>query len=373
MKFDVSFSELIACAERMGSFVPDFEIEVAIDDSFEVDTSLSSTAGLEISLEELETEQGLLGYRGRQVLLFIPDHGSRAGNVFEGRSEGNKFHVADCQKLDEMRSNNRFGRYKATYNVSGKFEIFGTNGYRGEDISGEAELHVCKLCLGYLNYRSYKNSTKADRESVYESFDISEFLSKYSTLFRSMPKREALVDMAGYADNWKDISRDLRDSRNWTCECCGVNLRNTPALLHTHHINGVKRDNRPENLKALCIDCHRKQPQHDYMRVTHAQMQMINRLRKEQSLLQQDSWDELIDLADTSVTDLLRHYQGKGHAKPVVGHELQAPTGEVMAVFELAWPDKRAAIAIDRDAIALGSQYGWRVMSVGDAIKRMNQ
>ena len=109
------------------------------------------------------------------------------------------------------------------------------------------------------------------------------------------------------------------------------------------------------------------------MRVTHAQMQMINRLRKEQSLLQQDSWDELIDLADTSVTDLLRHYQAKGHAKPVVGHELQAPTGEVMAVFELAWPDKRAAIAIDRDAIALGSQHGWRVMSVGDAIKRMNQ
>ncbi|MEE2749305.1 MAG: HNH endonuclease signature motif containing protein, partial [Pseudomonadota bacterium] len=295
------------------------------------------------------------------------------GNVFEGRSEGNKFHVADCQKLDEMRSNNRFGRYKATYNVSGKFEIFGTNGYRGEDISGEAELHVCKFCLGYLNYRGYKDSAQANRKSVYDNFVIGEFLSKYSTLFRSMPKREALVDMAGYADNWKDISRDLRDSRNWTCECCGVNLRNTPALLHTHHINGVKRDNRPENLKALCIDCHRKQPQHDYMRVTHAQMQMINRLRKEQSLLQQDSWDELIDLADTSVTDLLRHYQGKGHAKPVVGHELQAPTGEVMAVFELAWPDKRAAIAIDRDAIALGSQYGWRVMSVGDAIKRMNQ
>ena len=188
-----------------------------------------------------------------------------------------------------------------------------------------------------------------------------------------MPKREALVDMAGYADNWKDISRDLRDSRNWICECCGVNLRNTPALLHTHHINGVKRDNRQENLKALCIDCHRKQPQHDYMRVTHAQMQMINRLRKEQSLLQQDSWDELIDLADTSVTDLLRHYQAKGHAKPVVGHELQAPTGEVMAVFELAWPDQKAAIAIDRDAISLGSESGWRVFSVGEAIKRMNQ
>lgn len=373
MKLDVSFAELIACAERMGSFVPDFEIEVALDDSFEVDTSLSSTAGLEISLEDLETEQGLLGYRGRQVLLFIPDHGSRAGNVFEGRSEGNKFHVADCQKLDDMRSMDRFGRYKATYNVSGMFEIFGTNGYRGEEVSGEAELHVCKFCLGYLNYRGYKSSAKAGRDSVYNSFDIGEFLSKYSTLFRSMPKREALVDMAGYADNWKDISRDLRDSRNWTCECCGVNLRNTPALLHTHHINGVKRDNRQENLKALCIDCHRKQPQHDYMRVTHAQMQMINRLRKEQSLLQQDSWDELIDLADTSVTDLLRHYQAKGHAKPVVGHELQAPTGEVMAVFELAWPDQKAAIAIDRDAISLGSESGWRVFSVGEAIKRMNQ
>ncbi|GGY39046.1 HNH endonuclease [Bacterioplanes sanyensis] len=373
MKLDVNLSELIACAERMGSFVPDFAVEVAIEDSFELDTSLSSTAGLEIGLDELEIEQGLLGYRGRQVLLFIPDHGSRAGNVLAGRSEGNKFHVADCQKLDEMRSKQRFERYKATYNVSGKFEIFGTLGYRGEDVSGEAELHVCKLCLGYLNYRGYKNSNKAAKDSVYDAFDISEFLSKYSTLFRSMPKREALVDMAGYVDNWKEISRDFRQSHNWSCDHCNVNLQSHPALLHTHHINGVKRDNRPENLKALCIDCHRKQPQHDYMRVTHAQMQELNRLRKEQSLLCQDSWDELIELADTSVTDLLRHYRLKSYAKPVVGHELQADSGEVIAMFELAWPDKQKAIAIDYDAISLGSQYGWRVISVGEAIKRMNQ
>ena len=363
----------MACAERMGSFVPDFEYEVALDDSFEVDTSLSSTSGLEISLDDLEVDQGLLGYRGRQVLLFIPDHGLRAGNVLAGRSEGNKFHVAECYKLEEMRRDMRFERYKATYNVSGKFEIFGNNGYRGEKISGEAELHVCKLCLGYLNYCGYKNSAKAAKDSVYDTFDIGEFLSKYSTLFRSMPKREALVDMTGYADNWQDVSRNFRQSCSWSCECCGVNLRNYPALLHTHHINGVKRDNRPENLKALCIDCHRKQPQHDYMRVTHAQMQHINRLRKEQSLLQQDNWDDIIDLADTSVTDLLRHYQSKGHAKPVVGHELQTSSGEVLAMFELAWPQKKAAIAIDRDAISLGSQHGWRVISVGDAIKRMNQ
>lgn len=372
MKFDVNLSELNACAERMGSYVPDFEIDIAIEDSFELDTELSSSAGMDISLDELEVEQGLLGYRGRQVLLFIPDHGGRAGNVLAERTEGNKFHVADCQKLDEMRSMNRFERYKATYNVAGKFEIFGTEGFRGPEVSGEAELHVCKLCLGYLNYRGYKKSSKAVRDDVYDHFDIAEFLSKYSTLFRVMPKREALVDMAGYADDWKDISREVRQQRNWTCESCGVNLRNSPALLHTHHVNGVKRDNRTENLKALCIDCHRKQPKHDYMRVTHAQMQMINRLRREQSLLQADSWDEIIDMADASVTDLLSFYRAKGSARPVVGHELQTSSGEVLAMFELAWPDKKAAIAIDRDAIELGSQHGWRVISVGDALRTMN-
>jgi hypothetical protein len=33
-----------------------------------------------------------------------------------------------------------------------------------------------------------------------------------------------------------------------------------------HHINGLKSDDSPENLRVLCIGCHAEQPSHGHMR-----------------------------------------------------------------------------------------------------------
>lgn len=38
-----------------------------------------------------------------------------------------------------------------------------------------------------------------------------------------------------------------------TCECCGGT-----AKLAIHHVNENWRDNRPENLQTLCINCHQQ-------------------------------------------------------------------------------------------------------------------
>ncbi|WPU32705.1 HNH endonuclease [Pseudoalteromonas piscicida] len=68
---------------------------------------------------------------------------------------------------------------------------------------------------------------------------------------------------------------------HYTCEQCGVELSQYKRLLHTHHINGVKTDNSISNLRALCLDCHKKQPKHEHMHVTHNDQLIINQLRRD--------------------------------------------------------------------------------------------
>lgn len=369
MKLNVSFAELWASARRMGEHDVTFEFSTGSEEEFTTDNILSSTAGLDITIEQLEFEHGVLSFKGRQVLLFIPDQGASIEQVLSGQQEGRKFHVADCVTLEEMRRKQRFSRYKATYNLSGKFEVYGDTYYSGS-IKGEAELKVCKNCLSYLNYKGYRSG--AIKSKVFSEFDIGEFLSEYSTLFRAMPERAAFMEEGGYSSDWNDVSARYRQSVRFCCESCLVDLGDYRRLLHTHHVNGNKRDNRDDNLKALCIDCHRKQPMHDYMRVKHEDMVLLNQLRKQQGLLNTGNWAEVRSMADKSLDGLLRYYERNGFSLPEVGYELVAANQAVVAELELAWPSSRKGIAIAKQDLDAARNLGWRVLSVGEALREMN-
>jgi hypothetical protein len=85
------------------------------------------------------------------------------------------------------------------------------------------------------------------------------------------PQQKAASDqnqLGGYETAWKDISRKYRQSVGWICEKCRVNCAGETRLLHTHHMNGIKMDNRFANLQALCVDCHSNEPGegHSWMR-----------------------------------------------------------------------------------------------------------
>ena len=58
---------------------------------------------------------------------------------------------------------------------------------------------------------------------------------------------------------WQDYSWLYRHVRGWQCEECQLSLNSDRQYLHTHHLYGTQH-NDPNDLRALCIACHSKQP-----------------------------------------------------------------------------------------------------------------
>ena len=370
MKLEIRFSALWDSARKMGAYTSDFSLNKTQLEEFTPDSQLGSRAGLEVDLGELDTTTGVLSYAGQQVLLFIPDQGYDIQDVLSGDKEGRKFHVADCSTLNKMRNNKRFGRYKATNNLSGTFEVSGYSNHSGS-VSGEVELKVCKCCLSYLNYKGYVSG--GIKNAIYTEFSISEFLSEYSTLFSSTPDRRNFIEAGGYSDDWEHVSRIYRDSVGWSCESCKVNLVNDKQLLHTHHINGNKRDNVKENLKALCVDCHRKEDMHDHMRINRCDMDTIMYLRKQQGILNVKTWAEVIEIADKSLDGILRHYQKRQMPSPDLNYELSLECSNKLITLPVAWPRLKKGIVYSESDILTGIPHGWNIQTIASVLKEINK
>jgi len=347
----------------MGADQADFKMESVWHD-FEVkfDTELSSS-GIEISLDELESKQGLLSIRGRQVILFIPDHSFKFPDTMGQPEKGNKFHIADCRTLDSMKRKNRFERYKVTNNLSGVFEIFGSDVF-GNYQEGEAKLNVCKNCLNMLNYKGATNQSVPGRNNIVYSFNIEEFFSIYSSIFTRLPKQNIQNLHKGYTADWDDVSSKARTAANFICQSCSVDLSQYKKFLHTHHKNGEKSDNHPSNLEIICADCHRKEPYHNHMFVKHEDTQLINRLRREQNRTRCVDWSTTVKLADLSLHGVINHCIKSNYEAAEVAYKVKASNG-VTCELELAWPKRKLGVMIDQ-TLAI---TGWKILSLVEALE----
>lgn len=363
----MDFSDLYRCAEQMGAQEVDFTVDVSAPPIEPIDLALRE--GLEIALDDISYEGGLLSYEGRQILLYIKDHGRWINKALEDGKQGKRFHVADCRTLQEMRAKNRFDRYFVTNDLSGWFEVTGFDPETRKPRSGEAELRVCINCLKKLNYKGYVSGARNPKKTIWEPFRIDEFFQKYSSCFKYLPHHSE-DDDAQYTEDWPLVSGRVKAERGFACEQCGVRLGEHKNLLHVHHINGHKSDNRDANLKVLCADCHRKQESHEHLFVSHGQMQMIARLRREQGILENSGWEEVIELADPAVEGVVLLCKSQGIPLPEVGYELQDSSGRVVGEVELAWPDRRLAVALSGQDQAAAEAQGWETWQMIEVLDK---
>lgn len=294
MKLDISFFELDEQRKKLGALLPEWNSKFAPLNARE-QLLRDLLDGIEIDLKDVSFGPGgLLTYKGEQIVLYIKDTKSTLWTLEHQPEKSRRFHIAECSTLETMRQAGRFERYVVANRVDGKFRVDWLDIETGEIGETEAALKVCKNCLKKLNYRGYEaaedrlfldDGRRQAKRSIWENFSISEFLMDYSTFFRSKPTRtdnSALIDR--YVPQWAKISENLRQQKKWSCEGCGVCLSNAPNLLHVHHRNGVKTDNKLANLEALCALCHSKQPMHSHMTIPTRDKLTIVKIRAEQNI-----------------------------------------------------------------------------------------
>jgi 5-methylcytosine-specific restriction endonuclease McrA len=356
MRLEYDFSELWTVVKRIGAQAQPFHLTRSSNIE---QIALELIKGVEIKLDELgHAPSGLLSYQGMQVLLYIPDQGNTIAAVLDGnRAAGRRFHVAHCETLVEMKRKNRFERYIATRETSGSFEVQGFDPIQKKDRSGLALLHVCQNCLNKLNYKFARTNRSA--AAVRDKFNLREFFETYSSCFEYLPSRTTLrKGESSYSVDWADISKKFRADCGWRCQECSVTLEHYRHLLHVHHVDGVKSNNRPANLQVLCKACHRRQPLHDGIYVPLDEMKLINQNRRKQGLLRRD-WTTTLAYADPALYGLLGLIRQQRKAPPEIEYQLED------VALDLAWPERRYGIVIGPAVPAIPAS--WTVHNLTDA------
>lgn len=128
-------------------------------------------------------------------------------------------------------------------------------------------LSIAGVCR-FLNIRPVGGNYKTLNEKIKTwEIDTSHFTGQGWNLGYFIPKQRSglatiLVENSNYMSTHKLKGRLINEGiKNHICEICGLTewLHN-PIPLELDHINGINTDNRIENIRLLCPNCHAQTP-----------------------------------------------------------------------------------------------------------------
>lgn len=181
----------------------------------------------------------------RQVFLYKRDyHISWYGKP--------KYHICKCQVINDFINSGGFNDHYMRTN-SEPVSVIDLDDKR--TIKMVDGLPLCGFCRGIIGQYGNIDSTEFSR-ILKEAYGESEM--------------EVEVDLFGYTRDWDDISRRYKESKDYTCENCGLRIDDEyyRQYIHCHHIDGNKENNSDNNLKCLCLYCHAHVDDHHMKRLT---------------------------------------------------------------------------------------------------------
>ena len=236
-----------------------FEEKIIIPDA-KFTLELKKYPELEIKIIEslIQADKNFFSIDDRPCVLYIPYGDLERMPVF---------HVTKCSSVNSMYEKGRMRRYIITNDTSGIFKAYIASSWRKRDYELKyTRLKVCKTCLTALNYKGYRKLSDKAKQEVVDNFNLQAFFDEQNNFGNFNKNSESILAKCDiYPANWPEIARAYKERRRWRCEGCGVDLSDNKSLLHAHHVNGLKFDNSPENIKVLCALCHSEQPYHAHM------------------------------------------------------------------------------------------------------------
>lgn len=242
--------------------------KMGIPDEYIAELSVSEIGllrggGIDVKLKDISVHKdGTFLYKGLRVLIYIRDVHQIGLDARMPR-----YHLADCKKIQEMRERNRFERYVNSIDATGTFKV---NYIRnGRPQSKDLQLPVCRYCLALLGLCGYRSSLpETQKDAIVRDFTPGMFFERYPmTLYSRLPRDFAdSSDINDYPVNWDVQSERIRRKAGWRCSKCDGDLSSYRRLLHVHHEDGDRRNNRESNLKVLCVRCHADEANHEHMK-----------------------------------------------------------------------------------------------------------
>ena len=213
-------------------------------------TGYHEVENVDVNLEDFHSK---IDFTDDGIFLIDPKDGSRQQIflykreyylTFNGERSLPRYHICKCATIDRYISQ---GTLKLEYRRANcePVKVIDKSNFNREKLI--RNLPLCKNCARKLLHLYDEDMSSKD------------FVQILKEAKGEDDEPENLeVDIFGYTKDWEHISTAYKESRNYTCERCGIHIDNAfdRQYIHTHHKDGNKLNNKTSNLECLCIRCH---------------------------------------------------------------------------------------------------------------------